>query len=656
MEAPLTRSTLLKHHTLIALAALISLSACGGDATAPGDDSAAQVTPDGVNKALPDGKADAWNWLNNPARFQTQLEYAWDKLPDEGAIARKAWTASYWPLYQDGINHRWQGPETLSPAEKYDKAFNGWEPPEGFMDLKPFNTRTCEWDDAYYEQLGPAATFSSTYKGNARSRNGVDDDGDGISDKEECGAGEGKDRDGVETWWGLCHAWGPASILEDEPLAPVTRNGVTFDVSDIKGLLIQQYDRTTAYMIGARCNKDGEKLERDEQGRIVDPECRDINAGAWHVVIANLVGINKRGLVTERTYDYEVWNQPVVGYKLDAQREISLQEAHRLLRVGDDWMPTGEVIHDVEEGSPEADAILAFVNAATLEELDEAAGLDARAAKNIIEAREAAGGKITTLKALEAISYVASSAFGKLLKYALEHNYTSLTYKYNAAATRFVEVRMTLDWLTEAHQSTERTDTVIRQYTMQDRYHYILELNDEGLIIGGEWVGESITMHPDFIWLPVETRQGNPHISLKEVRDMVAESRRAVLGEPPSADAKTYALATPGPIPDYDPKGADFALKIEDEGVVRSVRLDLEIAHTYRGDLIVELRHGASIVRVFDGSTIDDRSADDVSITGLALPEFKGSELGGDWTLHVVDTGRQDVGAVERMSLVFEVE
>ena len=46
------------------------------------------------------------------------------------------------------------------------------------------------------------------------------------------------DRGGVETWWGLCHAWAPAAILEKKPLHAVTMptqyGDITFEVGDIK--------------------------------------------------------------------------------------------------------------------------------------------------------------------------------------------------------------------------------------------------------------------------------------------------------------------------------------------------------------------------------------------------------------------------------------
>ena len=87
----------------------------------------------------------------------------------------------------------------------------------------------------------------SALKGNGQARNGIDDDGDGRID--EC-----DDLDGIQDWWGSCHAWVPASLLEKEPLtAGAEVNGVRFEVSDIKALLILLYDESRQIAVGERC-------------------------------------------------------------------------------------------------------------------------------------------------------------------------------------------------------------------------------------------------------------------------------------------------------------------------------------------------------------------------------------------------------------------
>ncbi len=62
-------------------------------------------------------------------------------------------------------------------------------------------------------------------------------------------------------------------------------------------------------------------------------------------------------------------------------------------------------------------------------------------------------------------------------------------------------------------------------------YTYILELDDRGQILGGEWVGASRSDHPDFIWMPFQPDTptgdkggGNPFLSNQEVTKIWAES------------------------------------------------------------------------------------------------------------------------------------
>jgi hypothetical protein len=619
----------------------------------------APSTDDGVVKQV-DGKSDAWNWRNNPSRFRTQLNYKFSELPGEGASDHVAWAATYWPYYQDGINARWQGSAELSPAEKYDKAFGGWEADEEFMSLKPFDNQTCEWDDAYYDALGPVAKWTAQNKGNWKAHNGRDDDGDGISDKDECehrahSETDGEEienekrYDGVETWWGICHAWAPAALMEKEPLKAVTRNGVTFDVSDIKGLLISQYDQTDAYMVGGRCNDVDEEIERDETGRITNADCRDLNAGTFHVIITNFLGVNKRGLVIERTWDYEVWNQPLVGYQITSQREISVAEAHALLRV--DEAATGDLVHGIAEDSRDATAVLALANDGSLSEL-EGSGLDARTANNIVEARP-----YTSLSALDAVDNVGERGFAKLKDYANAEGFGDTSYAYNRDATRFIEVEMTTDYITESHASAEPMTPHYDRYVRHDNYHYVLELNARDEVIGGEWVGDSIAGHPDFFWLPVRARGGNPNIDTDTVRSLVAESRSEAnddsANEPSGRLRGTLEVSNDDrvEIPDNDPVGATSTIHIDKEGPISDLKLNLKIEHTYRGDVVVELRHGGISMKVYDGDDVWFPWVNNVRLRNETVDVFAGSDVRGDWELVVYDTMRRDVGALVSWSL-----
>jgi hypothetical protein len=121
------------------------------------------------------------------------------------------------------------------------------------------------------------------------------------------------------TWEGICHGWSPAALFFKEP-NPVTLTNadgvsVPFGSSDVKALLsfyCGQYDtnRMTKF-IGTRCESDLDENPDDADGV---PACKDMDAGGFHVIAANEIGMHKRGFVIDRQRDYQVWNQPLNSY------------------------------------------------------------------------------------------------------------------------------------------------------------------------------------------------------------------------------------------------------------------------------------------------------------------------------------------------------
>jgi len=294
----------------------------------------------------------------------------------------------------------------------------------------------------------------SEHRGHWRTHDGLDNDNDGRID--ECSGNEG-----IDTWWGLCHAWTPAALLEDEPIYPVTVDGVTFEVSDLKALMITTYDYSRAMVVGGRCKTD--EVERDENGRILQEECRDTNAGTFHVILTNFIGRLGMGFAEDRTYDAQVWNQPVDSYIVENLMEISEEEAIALL--------------------------------------------------------------------LQAPTMVSR-------------------YPFNEDAKRFAEVVVTVRYVVESVPMTRPIVDDHDQYLRTDRYHYILELDGEGHIIGGEWLNGraestfgTFSQQPDFLWLPrgplpnpmangpqgMRDPKKNPFVSYSKIRRLFEQSQTAGL-------------------------------------------------------------------------------------------------------------------------------
>jgi len=527
----------------------IFLIGAGCAASAPIDEGKKDEPPGG-------GKSDRWDYANDPARFGLALETRLDVLPREGRARTTPWSETYWPAMEDSMNARWQGPSVLSPLEKYDQAFNGWQPPPGFMALRPLTQDSCRsgaWDRAYYDQLGPAAKLWSDTKGVGRAHNGRDDDGDGRVD--EC-----DDLDGMESWWGSCHAWTPAAILEPEPLEAVTVNGVRFEPSDVKALLILLYDESRQIAVGDRCTLTNQP--RDASGRIIDNACRNTNAGAFHLLVSNLLGMQGRAFAEDRVADAEVWNQPLTGYRVLAQREVTLAEA--LARLG---LPAGD------------------------------------------------------------------------------------KYPFNADAKRFVDVTAELDYIVESYPSTQPSTPHLDQLTRHDRYQYILELDANGAVIGGEWIAAKTAGtyarndRPDYLWLPLGPgRNPNPYVRADVVRDLLRRSRPDLRDQL----VKTYSDEADVAIPDYPWPGVRRTITVPDAMTLAAATVRVEILHSWAYDVRVIVHRAGRDVVLFDRNPIGSPTV----ISGaFPVPDVAGQPAAGEWTLEAVDRDGRNIGKLVRWSL-----
>jgi len=334
----------MKRHLFTAcLVSLPMIAACAGS---PEDDAEANL-PGDIDNA-PDGeggKGDAWDYANDPARLAQRLNYRLAELPRQGKLdkpvwatrypnavnrAPKAWSDTYWPSAQLSTNARWNGRTTKSPLEKYDTAFNNAAGCTAQPDTTCGATAKAKWDQ-YFTCAGPAAKWHmKNFQTINQMFDGINNDNKGGVD--DCSS---SDDEGPQGWWGLCHAWSPAALLEPEPQKPVTLNGVTFEVADIKALIVTLYDRNEAVMLGGRCN--AMTIEHDGTTSAND-DCQDVNPGALHVILTNFLGINDMAVVEDRTASGEVWNQPMLGYNVTKQEKVTATRANQCVgATGSSW-------------------------------------------------------------------------------------------------------------------------------------------------------------------------------------------------------------------------------------------------------------------------------------------------------------------------------
>lgn len=120
---------------------------------------------------------------------------------------------------------------------------------------------------------------------------------------------------------GLCHGWSPASYMLPRPTGTATvlaadgSTYLTFYPADVKALatLLWAKVKYRSRFIGGRCN-DKNPAKDPQTGRILSQICFDTNPGTWHLAIVNQIGASCRSMVMDATYDYQVWNQPVLSY------------------------------------------------------------------------------------------------------------------------------------------------------------------------------------------------------------------------------------------------------------------------------------------------------------------------------------------------------
>lgn len=449
-------------------------------------------------KQEPNGKDDAWGPQDAPSIFTADLEYRIAQLPMTGEAASIPWAGSYWPVYEDSINHKWDGASSESASAKYGRAFN-------VTDVE-------------------AAVSRNHGIENNRSRTACTTNSQCDSKIGEVCAIRGGQTAGfcIPTWWGICHAWAPAAILIPEPKYPVTRNGVTFKVQDIKALVTLAYNSTSSKFVSLRCNADAESnaISFDNYGRPTQPECDDTNAATYHLLLANYLGLRGQSFVEDRTYDDEVWNQPLRGYRITKQTQVDAATANRLVGVtttgGTTVNRDGMVAASAwsHQGSfPVTAGTPAVVTMDGTGDADLYVSFGAQPTASNYACRPYTGNSEERCELT--VPAGATQMFVSVNGYSASTFQLAITtggavpsdYQFNPLAKTFYDVAVEVDYIGESPSSRDgNLASTINQYTHVDRYTYVLEVDGDGKIIGGEWTGASKVAHPDFLWLPTGVR------------------------------------------------------------------------------------------------------------------------------------------------------
>lgn len=401
---------------------------------------------------------------------------------------------------------------------------------------------------------------------------------------------------GVGSWWGHCNAWAAASLMEDEPRkrGSVTENGVTVEFSpgEAKALLTEAWMEHASSFFGSRHD------DPENEGSAYE----DLTPAAFHIYFGTQLGLQHKGFVIDRFTGDEVWNQPVRSYVSRWEKLYT-----------DAAVKTKVVQTEYNNRSGNA----------TKRELGE----------------------------IDVYPVQVTTSFHWITD--------GLPHEVQTVGNILADIFPTTT--SEAH-STWSDQVEMRTVTYTLYLDKPVEDPAARIVGDGVWanaMAKDDHAWPDFAWQPLSQgpsvrKYENPHIeyaALVEAKILPATLEGAPVVD--MASDEYTAGDVPKDIPDNNPTGVSSTLTVPaGKGNIRTASLDVDLTHTYIGDLRVVLtRSGQSIV-------LHDRaggSTDDLK-RSFDLPQLAGQDSAGDYVLSVFDTASQDVGKLNAWSLSLVTE
>jgi hypothetical protein len=223
-----------------------------------------------------------WRDFSDPSIMDENFVKSFAQLPLTGAAGDplKLWANDYWPNKRGSINYRWNSPQ-----------------PKGFDLHSPSREEALSMGQDYVAMLSPSEKLDLL---NGRYDFPLRKEVESISNPS------------TPIWHGICNGWAPAALNHNEPTPKTLKNAdgvvIPFGSSDIKALLSYYYafkhDVDSTHQMGKRCNY------------YIGPNCDDdLNAGSFHVVLTNKVGLQKGSFIADVERSRQVWNHTVNKYE-----------------------------------------------------------------------------------------------------------------------------------------------------------------------------------------------------------------------------------------------------------------------------------------------------------------------------------------------------
>jgi hypothetical protein len=118
--------------------------------------------------------------------------------------------------------------------------------------------------------------------------------------------------------------------------------------------------------------------------------------------------------------------------------------------------------------------------------------------------------------------------------------------------------------------------------------------------------------------------------------------------EPKPTAEKRYENNTAVDILDNEPNGIKSIIEVPDHLTIGTLEVELNVQHTYVGDLQIVLSHGSDLYALWKN---DGGSTQDIH-QKFTVDLFKGKNASGEWKLQVIDQAAGDSGTLQSWALI----
>lgn len=564
-------------------------------------------------------------------------EVRWNNLPLKGQVSKSIWVGSWWAYTRDGIAYRHRGPHAGS---SYGTAWGRWDDksPSALSAAEKYDLLKGRADRIEYDKLVEKGQKYASLQGTMQSKideqrtlvrrinkaiaeagsnsyawwdtddgkryNALRDEIETLSTEVEAVAitidtateyevfSHGSMQFGVQNWFGHCNAWAAAAIMEPEPRHEVTVDGVTFTAGEVKALLTEAWMEINSSFYGTR-NEDHET----EEGR-QEISYRDMTPAGFHILFADQIGKRDKSFVIDRFTGSEVWNQPVTAYRSKVEP-----------------LYTGDVALDRE---------VVYTSYSGARATEQKRGTQ----------------KVFPILVTTTIHWATDGLPHEALTVPLNAEIDDETFRDHYAIR-------------------EMYDDQIEMRTLTYELWLDKPMSDPSAkIVGdGAWQHGSAMgyehQQPDFAWQPLANINNardyeNEFIDYKFLEEAILPGS-ITPAQDPAVPGTVFSSTTGAEIPDNDATGASVTIEVTAEVAITTMTAEVDISHTYVGDLRVTLTGPNGKVEVLKDFGVGG-SSDDLKKT-FDVKAFNNASARGTWTLQVVDNAGQDTGRINGVKL-----